>query len=69
MSAITDLNVWRLAQEIIALHPEEPEFAACQRADTAWEAGNMATFRLWMRVAKAVAELVKTRPHVRAAIN
>jgi hypothetical protein len=66
---VTDLEVWRAAQQIINLHPQEPELAACQRADAAYEAGDMFNFELWTRIAKAVRELGRTRPQVGKAIN
>ena len=66
---VSDLDVWRAAQQIINRYPEEPEFAACQRADAAYEAGDMFNFALWQRVAKAVAKLQQTRPTDMGAIN
>jgi hypothetical protein len=69
MTGIRDLEVWRSAQQIIDQYPEEPELVACQRADEAWEAADISNFALWMRIAKAVQELVRTKPHVRKAIN
>src|ERR1044071_149461 len=55
---VLDLEVWRAAQQIIRRYPEEPELAAYRRADAAWDAGNASRFQLWMRIAKAVRELV-----------
>ena len=65
----SDVNVWRAAQEIIRLFPQNPQIAACQHADAAWEEGDVQNFRYWMRVAVAVRDLIRTRPHVRKAIN
>jgi len=59
---VSDLDVWRAAQQIINQYPEEPELAACHRADAAYEAGDMFNFELWQRVAKAVTELLRTKP-------
>jgi hypothetical protein len=61
--------VWRAAQQLIDHHPAEPELAACQLADEAWEAGNISKFQHLMKVATAVRELVRTKPHVAKAIN
>lgn len=66
---VRDLEVWRIAQQLINRYPETPEFVACQRADAAWEAGDASNFQLGMRIAKAVQILVRTKPHVGKAIN
>ena len=66
---VEDIEVWRAANQIIHAYPEEPEFVACQRADAAYTAGDMFNFELWTRIAKAVSELVTTKPHVGKAIN
>jgi hypothetical protein len=66
---VEDIEVWRAAQQIINLYPDEPELAAGQRADAAYEADDMFNFDLWTRIAKAVRELVTTKPHVGKAIN
>jgi hypothetical protein len=39
--AIENLEVWRVAQRMMQLHLQEPEFAACQLADMALEKGDM----------------------------
>lgn len=59
---IADLDVWRAAQQIIELYPNDPEMAAAQRADSAYEQGDMFNFDLWTRVTKAVTELERVRP-------
>ena len=59
---VSDTVIWRAANQMIKLHPEEPELAACQRADAAYELGDMFNFELWQRVAKAVRELLRTKP-------
>jgi hypothetical protein len=66
---VQDLDVWRAAQQVIDHHPVEPELAACQFADEAWEAGNASKFEYLMKVASAVRELIRTKPHVGKAIN
>lgn len=68
-SRISDLQVLRTARQIINLYPEEPEFAVCQRADAAYEQGDMFNFELWQRVTKAVKLLLYTRPSNPQAIN
>jgi hypothetical protein len=59
---VSDLEVWRAAQQIIRQYPAEPELAACQRADAAYAMGDMFNFELWQRVAKAVRALIATKP-------
>ena len=66
---VRDLDVWREAQQIIDRYPSDPESVACERADCSWKAGDMTNFQIRMRVAKAVQELVRTKPHLRSAIN
>ena len=55
---VENLDIWRAAQQLIKRYPDEPEFAACQRADAAYETGDMFNFELWQRVARAVRELL-----------
>lgn len=59
---ISDIEIWRAANQVIKLHPVEPELAACQRADAAYAAGDMFNFHLWQKIAKAVRELIQTKP-------
>lgn len=66
---VSDLEVLRAAQQIINQYPEEPELTACQRADAAYEAGDMFNFELWQRIAKAVQELLRTAPGDGGAIH
>jgi hypothetical protein len=66
---VRDLDVWRAAEQIVNHYPDAPVVAACQQADAAWDAGDMANFQIRMRIAKAVLELIRTKPHLRTAIN
>lgn len=66
---MSDLEILRAAQQIINQYPEEPELAACQRADAAYELGDIFNFELWQRVTKAVKLLLYTRPSNPQAIN
>jgi hypothetical protein len=66
---VSDLDVWRAAQQIINRYPDEPELVACQRADAAYELGDMFNFALWQRVAGAVKQLLHTRSPNPEAIN
>jgi hypothetical protein len=49
-------------------YPEEPELAACQRADAAYEAGDMFNFELWQRIAKTDREML-SKPSKEALLN
>jgi hypothetical protein len=59
---VADIDVWRAAKQIIELYPTDPEMAAAQRADNAYEQGDMFNFDLWTRISKAVTELERVRP-------
>lgn len=59
---IQDIDVWRAAKQMIELYPNDPEMAAAQRADAAYEAGDMFNFDLWTRINRAVAELLRQKP-------
>jgi len=59
---ISDIEIWRAANQVMKLHPVEPELAACQRADAAYVVGDMLNFELWQRVATAIAKLLRTNP-------
>ena len=59
---VADVDVWRAAKQIIELYPNDPEMAAAQRADSAYEQGDMLNFDLWTRITKAVTELERVRP-------
>ena len=57
-----EIGIWRAAHKTIEIYPNDPEMAAAQRADNAYEQGDMFNFDLWTRIAKAVTELEKLRP-------
>jgi hypothetical protein len=66
---IAELEIWQAAQQIIDNHPADPERAAFQFADSSWQAGDKVSFQRCMRIAAAVQELVRTKPHCGKAIN
>ncbi len=59
---VSDLDVVRAANQLIKRFPDDPEMEAAQRADAAYELGDMFNFNLWMRISKAVMQLVRTKP-------
>jgi len=62
MAEVSEIDVWRAAHQLVRQFPEDPVLEAAQRADSAYEAGDMFNFRLWTRIATAVGELLRTRP-------
>jgi len=66
---ITDKEVWIAAQQLINRYPVDPEIEAAQRADHAYELGDMFNFGLWGRVSNAVKELLRQKPGDGQAIN
>ena len=64
-----EIDIWRAAKQIIELYPDDPEMAAAQRADTAYDKGDMFNFDLWTRITKAVTELEHVRPNRGQPIN
>jgi hypothetical protein len=62
MPKVSDLEVWRAANRLIKQFPIDPAMEAAQRADHAYEQGDMSKFNLWTRINKAVRELERTKP-------
>jgi len=58
---ISDIEVWRAAQQLITQFPHDPEMEAAQRADSAYAQGDIFNFDLWTRIAGAVAKLLRER--------
>jgi hypothetical protein len=62
MAEVNEIDVWRAANQIIRQFPEDPVLEAAQRADQAYEAGDMFNFGLWTRITKAVGQLLVEKP-------
>jgi len=60
---ISELEVWRAADQLCRQYPEAPWLEAAHRADRAYAAGHMFHFRLWGRVTHAL----RGRPITRLA--
>jgi hypothetical protein len=59
----SDINIYRSAYELIIQHGDEAPIHAAIRADEMLEAGDMDGKRVWLRIMKAVDELLaKERP-------
>ncbi len=59
----SDLDIYRSANELIKQHGEDAPIHAAMRADELMEAGDMEGVAVWIRIVKAVEELLsKERP-------
>jgi hypothetical protein len=55
-----EIDVWRSAQQLIAMHGGEAAAIATSRADALYESGALSGFRAMMRVVLAIHELQRT---------
>jgi hypothetical protein len=59
----SDLDIYRSANELIEQHGEEAPIHAAMRADELMETGDMDGRAVWLRIVKAIAELLsRERP-------
>ena len=59
----SDLDIYRSANELIEQHGEDAPIHAAMRADELMETGDMDGRAVWLRIVKAVEELLaKERP-------
>ncbi len=59
----SDLDIYRAANELIKQHGEAADIEAAMRADERLAAGDMEGEAVWIRIVKAVEELLsKERP-------
>ncbi len=54
----SDLDIYRSANELIKQHGEDAPIHAAMRADELMEAGDMDGRAVWLRIVKAVEELL-----------
>jgi hypothetical protein len=59
---VSDIDVLRAAHQLIRQFPGDPVTEAAQRADAAYELGDMLNFNLWTRIDKAVLQLLQVKP-------
>jgi len=57
-----DIDIWRAAKLLVDRHGEDAGLEACQRADQALAAGDLAGLRVWKRVRDVVATLHRREP-------
>ncbi len=59
----SDLDIYRSANELIEQHGDAADIEAAMRADECLAAGDMVGEAVWLRIVKAIAELLsKERP-------
>ena len=63
MSAAINLDIYRAANELIKQHGDSADIEAAMRADERLAAGDVEGRAVWLRIVKAIAELLsKERP-------
>ena len=60
-SRVSELSVWRTADQMLKQYPETASLVAARRADAAYAAGQIFNFRLWGRVTHALTELLRQK--------
>ena len=55
------LEVWRSTSQLLKQYLETSVVVAAQRADSAFAAGRMLNFRLWVRVTAALTDFLRER--------
>jgi len=66
---VEEIEIWRAAKQIIKQYPDDPVLAAAQRADAAYEAGDLFNFDLWTRITRATATMMQEKPCGGEALN
>ncbi len=57
----SDLDTWRAANELIEQHGEVADIEAAMRADECLAAGDMEGEAVWLRIVKAIEELLSEK--------
>ena len=62
--SVSDLDVWRSANELIKKHGGEAVIFAAMRADALLDNGDMQGHAVWVRIIKAIEDLqrMQTKP-------
>ncbi len=66
---ISDLDIYRAANELIKQHGDEAPIHAAMKADELLEAGDMDGKAVWVRIMKAVEELLSDKQTDGATIH
>lgn len=56
-----DIDIWRAAKLLVDRHGTEAAIHAAMRADTLLDEGDVEGQRIWLRIVKAIEELLRTR--------
>ena len=59
---IPDIDIWRSAHVLVKRYGQDAPLEAAQRADAMLEAGDMDGHAVWLRIVKAVEELLRGEP-------
>jgi hypothetical protein len=62
---ISDLDIWRSANEIVKHHGQDAPIHAAMRADAMLEKGDLDRLAVWKRIMRAVEELQRVEPGAR----
>lgn len=62
-AALTEnIDIYRTAKQLIDLHGLDADLYACKRADELLDAGDIDGQRVWLRIVKALQEMLNTKP-------
>ena len=59
---LSDLDIYRSAKLLVKQHGDEAPIKAAMHADTMLDRGDLDGRAVWLRILKAVTELLDTRP-------
>jgi len=67
--AVSELDIWRSAQILIAENGEQADLYAAIRADQCLEEGDTEGVAVWMRIKRAIEELQRKTPTSDREVN
>jgi hypothetical protein len=62
LSTISEIDVWRAAQQMIEIYGEDAGWQAALRADHLLEEGDSGGFNVWVRIVKSIKALQQDMP-------
>ncbi len=66
---VSDLDIYRSAKLLVKQHGKEAPIHAALNADAMLDKGDLDGQRVWLRIVKAVEELLETRPSGGAVVH
>ncbi|MEQ9305565.1 MAG: hypothetical protein RJQ14_16760 [Marinoscillum sp.] len=57
-----NIDIYRAAKLLIDQHGQDADLFACQRADELLDTGDIDGQRVWLRIVKALQEMLNTTP-------